>query len=131
MTPPTHCRNDIMWVVAERASQDYAVQLSNLFGGVMTPPYRTTFLETRFGTDHFSPIQVATLQAHDQHFSRGQVGGDGHIVLVAVADGFDHLAVIPGVGSVGVGEEEHQIDLIIRNPGIDLLMTALDRKSVV
>ena len=42
-----------------------------------------------------------------------------------MADGFDHLAVVPGIGGVGVGEQQHQVDLIVGDPGIDLLMAAL------
>ena len=75
--------------------------------------------------EHFSPVQIASLQAHDEHFSRGQIGGDGHIVLVAMADGLDHLAVVPGLGGVGVGKQQDQVDLVIGNPGVDLLMAAL------
>ena len=42
-----------------------------------------------------------------------------------MADGFNHLAVIPGVGGVGVGEQQHQVDFVISNAGVDLLVTAL------
>ena len=63
--------------------------------------------------EHLAPIQVAPLQAHDEHFGAGQVCGDGDIVLVAMADGFDHLAVVPGVGGVGIGEQQHQVDFVV------------------
>ena len=46
-------------------------------------------------------------------------------MLVAVADGFQHLTVIPGVDGVGVGEQNHQVNLVIGNTGVNLLMTAL------
>ena len=35
------------------------------------------------GPDHFSPVQIASLQTQNQHFGRGQIGGAGHIVAVA------------------------------------------------
>ena len=74
---------------------------------------------------HLSPVQVAPLQAHDEHFGGSQVGGNGHIVLVTMADGFDHLAVIPGFGGVGIGKQQNQVNFVIGNAGIDLLVTAL------
>ena len=80
---------------------------------------------TGFAAQHFAPIQIAALQAHDEHFRGSQVGGDGHIVLVAVPDGLDHLAVVPGFSGVGVGEQQHQVNFVICDPGIDLLMAAL------
>ena len=46
-------------------------------------------------------------------------------MLVAIADGLDHLAIVPVVYGVGVGEQQHQIDLIVGDAGIDLLVTAL------
>ena len=46
-------------------------------------------------------------------------------MLVAVADGLHHLAVVPGIGGVGVGKHQHQVDLIIGDAGVDLLMAAL------
>ena len=79
----------------------------------------------RFAAQHFAPIQVAPLEAHDEHFSGGQVGGDGDVLLVAVADGLDHLGLVPGVGGIGIGEQQHQVDLVVGDAGIDLLMTAL------
>ena len=77
------------------------------------------------GVIHLTPIQIASLQTHDEHFRTAQVGCNGHIVLITVADGFQHLVVVPGIGIVGIGKEQNQIDLIIRNAGIDLLMTSL------
>ena len=74
---------------------------------------------------HLTPIQVASLEAHDEHFGAGQVGGDGHIVLVAMADGLDHLGIIPGIGGIGIGKQQHQVDLIVGDAGIDLLVAAL------
>ena len=75
--------------------------------------------------EHFSPIQIAALQTHDGHFSGCKICGNGNIMLVAVADGFDHLAVIPGIGGVGVGEQQHKVDFVVSNTGVDLLVTAL------
>ena len=46
-------------------------------------------------------------------------------MLVAMADGFDHLAVIPSIDGVGVGKQQDQVDLIISDTGIDLLVAAL------
>ena len=83
------------------------------------------FLESGLAANHFAPIQVAPLQAHDEHLRACQIGGNGDIVLITVPDGFDHLAVIPGIGIVGVGEQQDQIDLVIGDPGIDLLVAAL------
>ena len=83
------------------------------------------FLVLGLSMVHFSPVQVTTLQAHDEHFGAGQVGGDGHIVLVAMADGLDHLGVIPGIHIVRIRKEQHQIDLIVSDPGVDLLMATL------
>ena len=80
-------------------------------------------LKTGFGTEHLSPVQVAALEAHDEHFSGGQVGGDGDVLLVAVADGLDHLGIVPGVGGIGVGEQQHQVDLVVSDAGVDLLVT--------
>ena len=74
---------------------------------------------------HLSPVQVATLEAHDEHFRTGQVGGDGHILLVAVADGFDHIGVVVGSVGIGIGEQQHQVDLIVGDAGVDLLVAAL------
>ena len=82
-------------------------------------------LESAFAAQHLAPIQIAPLQAHDGHFGGSQVGGDGHIVLVAVADGFDHLGIVPGIGGIGIGEQQHQIDFVVCNAGVDLLMAAL------
>ena len=42
-----------------------------------------------------------------------------------MADGLDHLGIIPGVNGVGVAEQQYQIDLVIGDPGVDLLMAAL------
>ena len=42
-----------------------------------------------------------------------------------MADGLDHLGIVPGLGGIGVGEQQHQIDLVIGDSGVDLLMTAL------
>ena len=75
--------------------------------------------------DHFTPVQVAPLQAQDEHLGGGQVGSNGDILLVAVADGLDHLGVVPGVGGVGVGKEQHQVDLVVGDAGIDLLVATL------
>ena len=74
---------------------------------------------------HFPPIQVASLEAQDEHFGGGQIGGDGDVLLVAVPDGLDHLGIVPGVGGVGVGEQQHQVDLVVGDPGVDLLVAAL------
>ena len=87
--------------------------------------FALNFLILGLGMEHFSPIQIAPLQAHDKHFGGGQVGGDGHIVLVTMTDGLDHLGIVPGIDGIGIGEEQNQIDLIVGNAGIDLLMTAL------
>ena len=46
-------------------------------------------------------------------------------MLVAMSDGFNHLTVIPGIGGVGICEQQHQVDLVICNSGVDLLMAAL------
>ena len=46
-------------------------------------------------------------------------------MLVAVADGFDHLAVVPRIGGIGIGEQQHQVNFIVGDPGVDLLMSAL------
>ncbi len=64
------------------------------------------------GSVHLPPIQIAPLQAHDEHFRRGKVGGDGNIVPVAVPDGFDHLSMSSQrIGGVGIGEQQHQVNL--------------------
>ena len=55
--------------------------------------------------DHFAPIEVAALQAHDEHFRGGQVGADGDVVLVAVAQGLDDALILPGIAVVGIGEQ--------------------------
>ena len=77
--------------------------------------------------EHFSPIQIAPLQAHDKHFGRCQVGGDRNIVLVTMTNGLDHLGIIPRIDGIGIGEEQNQIDLIVGNAGVDLLMAALSQ----
>ena len=46
-------------------------------------------------------------------------------MLVTMANGLDHLAVVPGIGGVGIGKQQDQVDLIISNTGVDLLMAAL------
>ena len=46
-------------------------------------------------------------------------------MLITMSDGLDHLAVIPGVSGVGIGEQQHQIDFIVSDAGVDLLMAAL------
>ena len=86
---------------------------------------RLKILESGFVVQHFAPIQIAALQAHDGHFSRSKIGGDRNIVLVTMANGFDHLGIIPGIGGVGIGEQQHQIDFIICNTGVDLLVATL------
>ena len=80
--------------------------------------------------EHFTPIQIASLQTHDQHFCAGQIGSNGNIVLIAMADGFDHLGIVPGFFVVGIGEQQHQIDLIVSDTSIDLLMKC-DKLSAV
>ena len=35
------------------------------------------------------------------------------------------MSVVPRVGGVGVGEQQHQINFVVGNAGVDLLMTAL------
>ena len=74
---------------------------------------------------NFTPIQVAALQTHNQHFSAGQVGSHGHIVLVAMAQGLHGLAVVPGIDGIGIGKQQDQVDLVVGDAGIDLLVTAL------
>jgi len=78
-----------------------------------------------FGAKHFAPVEVAPLQTHNKHFSTGQIGGNGNIMFVAVANGFNHLGIVPGLGGIGIGEQKNEIDLVIGDPGVDLLMTAL------
>ena len=46
-------------------------------------------------------------------------------MLVAGPDGFNHLSIIPGIGGIGVGEQQHQVDLVVGDPGVDLLVAAL------
>ena len=91
----------------------------------LLPLKRKAYLVTGHGMQHLSPVQVAALQTHDEQFRAGQVGGDGHIVLGAVADGLNHVGIVLGIVGVGVGEQQHQIDLVVGDAGVDLLMTAL------
>ena len=46
-------------------------------------------------------------------------------MLITMTDGLNHLGIIPGIGSIGIREQQNQIDLIVGNAGIDLLVTAL------
>lgn len=63
--------------------------------------------------------------AEDEHLRRGEVRGHGHIVRVAQVQRLHDLLILPGVAVIRIGEQQHQIDLVIGDPGVDLLVTAL------
>ena len=76
--------------------------------------------------DDITPIQVAALQAVDEHLSGGNVGGHGDVVHIAQAQQ-GHLIGLAGLCIDGVAEEQQQVHLIAGNAGRDLLVTALNR----
>ena len=93
------------------------------------------FAECNYGTlkgevataiiDTLQPVQDKYFEYLNNKEYLDSVLAIGRAKADTVADGFDHLAVIPGIGGIGIGEEQHQIDFIIGNPGIDLLVAAL------
>ena len=76
-----------------------------------------------FGIDHIAPIQVAPCQAQHQHLRRGDVAGKGDVVFVAQPGDIGN--VIGHALAVGVGEEQHQVELIVGDAGADLLAAAM------
>ena len=76
-----------------------------------------------FRVDNVPPIQVAPLQAVDEHLGGGHVGGEGDVVLVAqIGDIFQVGVQVIGLG---IGEEEDHVDLVVGDPGPDLLAAAV------
>ena len=71
-----------------------------------------------------APIQIAALQAVDQHLGGGDVGGHGDVVHIAQAQQ-SHLVGLAGLCIDGVAEKQQQVDLIAGNAGRDLLVAAL------
>ena len=55
--------------------------ISYLISHILISALVLIVLKSGLGSQHFTPIQIAPLQAHDEHFGAGQVGGDGDIVL--------------------------------------------------
>mgnify|MGYP006914222508 CR=1 FL=1 len=74
--------------------------------------------------DDIAPIQIAALQAVDEHLGGGNVGGHGDVVHIAQAQQ-GHLVGLAGLRVDGVAEEQQQVDLIAGNAGSDLLVAAL------
>ena len=46
-------------------------------------------------------------------------------MLITKSNRLQHLLAVPRVYGVGVGKQQHQINLIVRNAGIHLLMSPL------
>ena len=71
-----------------------------------------------------APVQIAALQAVDQHLGGGDVGCHGDIVHIAQAQQ-RHFVGLAGLSVDGVAEEQQQVDLIAGDAGCDLLVAAL------
>ena len=71
-----------------------------------------------------APIQIAALQAMDEHFCSGNVGGHGDIVHIAQAQQ-RHFVGFAGLCVDGITKEQLQVDLIAGDAGCDLLVAAL------
>ena len=80
----------------------------------------------RLRVDDIAPVEVAAGKAHDEHFSGGEVGGKGDVVLVAELGDIGQAVVILRVG--GVAEEEDHIDLVVGDARADLLGAAVDAR---
>ncbi len=68
--------------------------------------------------------EVAALQAVDEHFSSGDVGGQRDIVHIAQAQQ-RHFVGLAGLSVDGVPEEQQQVYLVAGNARRDLLVAAL------
>ena len=76
----------------------------------------------RLRVDDIAPVEVAAGKAHDEHFSGGEVGGKGDVVLVAQPGDIGNISHHSLV--VGVVEEEYQVEFVVCDPGADLLAAA-------
>ena len=78
--------------------------------------------------DDIAPIEVAALQAVNEHFGGGDVGGQRDVVDIAQAQQ-GHFVGFTGLGVDGVAEEQQQIDLVAGDAGRDLLVAALNARE--
>ena len=46
-------------------------------------------------------------------------------MFVTEPNGLQHLLAVPGIYGVRIGEQQHQVDFVIGNPGVHLLVTSL------
>ena len=91
--------------------------------GVAPPSVRRMCPALLFRVDDISPVQVAPAQTLNKNLGRGHIGGEGYVVLITEA------GYLIGAGRVNVAgritEEKDEIDLVIGDPGADLLVAAL------
>ena len=75
------------------------------------------------GIDDAAPVQIATGQTQYQHLRRGDVAGEGDVVLVAQAG--DIGDVSGHTLRAGVIEKQDQIEFVVGDAGADLLAAAV------
>ena len=46
-------------------------------------------------------------------------------MLIAMANGIQHLGIVPMLDGIRVRKQQNQVDFVVGNAGIDLLMAAL------
>lgn len=78
--------------------------------------------------DNVAPVEVAAAQTLHKHLSRGGVGSEGDLILVAQA--LDLVDIVKAFGVCGVAEEQHEVDLVEGDARAYLLRAALIRMEV-
>ena len=78
-----------------------------------------------FRAAQLTPVQVSPLKPKDEHFRGGQIGRTGNIICITQAQSFNKALILLWIPAVGIREKEHDVHLIISNPGHDLLRPAL------
>ena len=75
------------------------------------------------GMDALTVVEVALIEAAQQHLGGGDVGGDRHAVHIAQPQQvLLAAAAVPGLERVA--EEEHEVYFVAGHPGRDLLDAA-------
>ena len=71
--------------------------------------------------DDISPIQIAALQAVNQHLCGGDVGGDGDVVHIAQAQHV-HIVCLVGLLVERIAEEQQHVNFVAGDARGNLLV---------
>ena len=94
-------------------------------GGYAGCPFESAGL----GIYNISPIQIAAIQTENEHFRGRRVGCDRNVMHVAQAREHMDVGLVLAVGH-GITEEQDEVDLVVRDAGRNLLLTALHTREI-